>query len=69
MRFERPTGVPVQLRLSGGVASGIEFDAQKVGTTGGQTLLETTGAATAADRYSIEIFGGVNRASVVEIAG
>jgi len=65
VRFERPTGVHVQLKLSGG-AAGIEFDRQKLGGTGGHTLLETTGAADATDRFVIEVTGGANRITVVE---
>jgi DNA-binding MarR family transcriptional regulator len=68
VRMERPTGAHVQLRLSGGTA-GVEFDGQKLGATGGPSLLESTGAGQSADRYSIEVVGGVNRISVVEVAG
>jgi DNA-binding MarR family transcriptional regulator len=64
-RFERPSGAHVQLKLSGG-AGGVEFDGQKLGATGGHTLLETTGAAEAADRFVIEFTGGSNRITVVE---
>lgn len=65
LRFERPTGVHVQLTVSGG-AAGVEFDRQKLGGTGGQSLLETTGAADASDRFVIEVSGGANRIAVVE---
>jgi DNA-binding MarR family transcriptional regulator len=65
VRFERPTGVHVQLKLSGG-AAGVEFDRQKLGGTGGHSLLETTGAAEAIDRFVIEVTGGTNRITVVE---
>jgi len=68
VRMERPTGAHVQRRLSGGTAGG-EFDGQKLGATGGPSLLESTGAGQSADRYSIEVVGGVNRISVVEVAG
>src|SRR4029077_8264575 len=68
VRMERPRGAQVQLRLSGGTA-GVEFDGQKLGATGGPSLLESTGAGQSADRYSIEVVGGVNRISVVEVAG
>ena len=64
-RFERPAGVHVQLQLSGG-AGGVEFDRQKLGATAGHNLLETTGAADAADRFVIEVNGGVSRIAVVE---
>jgi len=65
-RFERPAGVHVQLKLSGG-AGGVEFDRQKLGGTGGHSLLETTGAAEATDRFVIEVTGGANRIAVVEV--
>jgi DNA-binding MarR family transcriptional regulator len=65
VRFERPAGVHVQLQLTGG-AVGVEFDGQKVATAGGKSLLETTGAAAASDRYVIELTGGANRIAVVE---
>ena len=65
LRFERPAGVHVQLLLKGG-AGGVEFDRQKVGGTGGQSLLETTGAANASDRFVIDVAGGANRITVVE---
>ncbi len=68
LRFERPTGVHIQLRLMGG-AAGVEFDGQKLGATGGHALLETTGAAGVGDRFEIELNGGTNRISVVEIGG
>jgi DNA-binding MarR family transcriptional regulator len=64
-RFERPAGVHVQLKLSGG-AGGVEFDRQKLGGTAGHSLLETTGAAEASDRFVIELTGGASRIAVVE---
>ncbi len=67
-RFERPAGVHVQLKLSGG-AGGVEFDGQKLGSTAGHNLLETTGAAEASDRFVIEVTGGASRISVVEAGG
>jgi DNA-binding MarR family transcriptional regulator len=66
-RFERPRGVHVQLKLSGG-AAGIEFDGQRLGATA-DSVLETTGAADAADRFAIEVTGGSNRLTVVESGG
>jgi len=64
-RFERPAGVHVQLKVSGGVG-GVEFDAQKLGATGGITLLESTGASDAEDCFVIDITGGCNRITIVE---
>jgi len=67
-RFERPKGVHVQLQVAGG-AGGVEFDRQKLGATGGPTTLETSGASQAADRFVIDVTGGVNRISIVETGG
>jgi DNA-binding MarR family transcriptional regulator len=64
-RFERPIGAHVQLLLNGGSA-GIEFDRQKLGATAGHSVLETAGAAEAADRFVIEVTGGAHRLTVVE---
>jgi DNA-binding MarR family transcriptional regulator len=64
-RFERPAGVPVRLKLSGGAAR-IDFDDQRLGGTGGHTVLESSGAADASDRYQIEITGGASRIIVTE---
>jgi len=63
-RFERPTGVPIQLQISG-AASRIEFDRQKLGATVGPSLLETPGAGTADDRFVVEV-GAAGRITVVE---
>jgi DNA-binding MarR family transcriptional regulator len=64
-RFERPTGVHIQLRLSG-AAGRVEFDRQKLGGTAGASLLETVGAAEATDRFVIEVTGAASRITVVE---
>ncbi len=63
-RFERPAGVPVRLKLSGGAAR-IDFDEQRM-SGAGHTFLESSGAATAADRYQIEITGGASRITVAQ---
>lgn len=65
IRIERPTGVPVRMNLKGG-AGGIEFDQQKLGGTGGLTL-ESSGAASASNRYELEFTGGAQRIVVVEV--
>lgn len=64
IRIERPTGVHVQLNLTGG-AGRIDFDQQRLGATG-DTILETTGASDAPDRYSIDIVGGAGRITITE---
>ena len=67
-RIERPAGVPVQLRLSGG-AGGIELDRQRLGAVGGNTVLESAGSSKASDRYTIDINGGASRIVVREAGG
>ena len=64
LRIERPVGVAVRLKLNGG-AAGIEFDRQRLGATGGNTVLESAGPSTG-DRYTIELNGGANRITVRE---
>jgi DNA-binding MarR family transcriptional regulator len=68
VRLERPNDVHVQLKLSGGAGS-VEFDHQKLGATGGPTVLETTGASNAEDRFVIEMLGGASRVTVVGAGG
>lgn len=64
IRIERPTGVAVRLKLHGG-AGRIDFDQQRLNGPG-DTLLETTGADDAADRYLIDIVGGAGKITVTE---
>ena len=64
-RIERPTGVPIQLQISG-AAGRIEFDRQKIGGSAGPSVLETAGAAAASDRFVIEVNGAASRITVVE---
>ena len=61
---DRPEGVAVQLRVDGG-AGGIAFDRQRLGGVGGGTVLESTGADRAADRYVIELNGGAGNDTFV----
>ena len=65
VRVERPTGVPVRLTLKGG-AGRIDFDRQRLNGSG-DTLLESTGAKGASDRYLVEIVGGAGRITVAEV--
>ncbi len=66
IRLERPAGSALRLRIGGGAAH-IEFDGMKVGPAGGHPSLESPGASSAADRFSVEIEGGVSRLTVAEI--
>ena len=67
VRIERPAGAAVRLELTDG-AAGIKFDDQTllVAGTGGGAVFESKGASGAADRYLIEIKGGVSRITVTE---
>jgi DNA-binding MarR family transcriptional regulator len=64
VRIERPTGVPVRFTLEGG-AGRIDFDGQRLNGTG-DTILETTGVATAADRYLVSLVGGAGKITITE---
>jgi DNA-binding MarR family transcriptional regulator len=66
IRIERPAGAAIRMKISGGAAN-VEFDGTKVGPIGGHPNLESTGASSAADRYSVEIDGGVSRLTVAEV--
>jgi DNA-binding MarR family transcriptional regulator len=68
LHLERPTGVPVQLRIDGG-AGAVALDRQKLGGVGGGTVLESQDAARSADRYAVELAGGAGRIVVRETNG
>lgn len=63
IRLRRPAGVPLSLRVAGG-SGRIDFDGQRLGGVGGETVLESAGASQAADRFVVELVGGVGRVSV-----
>jgi hypothetical protein len=65
LRIDRPAGVPVRLKIAGG-AGGIELDRQRLGSTAGGTILESTGVAGASDLFEIEITGGAAKVQVGE---
>ena len=65
LRIDRPAGVPVRLKIAGG-AGGIELDRQRLGSTAGGTVLESTGVAGASDLFEIEITGGAAKVQVGE---
>ena len=65
LSIDRPRGVPVRLSVVGGV-SRLEFDGQSVGSRGGMTMVESTEAGKAADRYAVEILGGASRVEISE---
>ncbi len=63
IRFERPAGVPVRVRIRGGVGQ-VEIDKQSLGSKGGDATVESRGWANAGDRYSFEVVGGVKTVTV-----
>jgi DNA-binding MarR family transcriptional regulator len=65
LRLERPTGVPVRLRLAGGTSS-VSLDGTGLGARGGASTLESKGWANAVDRYSLDLVGGSKTIEVVE---
>ena len=66
LRIERPLGVAARLKINGG-ASAIEFDRQRLSSSGGGTTLESAGASDALDRYELEINGGASKITVTEV--
>jgi len=63
LRLRRPADVPLTLRVAGG-SRRIDFDGQRLGGAGGETVFESPGASGAADRFTVEVVGGVGRISV-----
>jgi hypothetical protein len=57
VRIRRPGGVPVRLRVGGGVAD-LVLDEQAWGAVGGGLRLETPEAGQVPDRYEVEIASG-----------
>lgn len=65
MRISRPAGVPIALSARGGV-SRLRFDARRVDASGSDLRLESSGFATAPDRYELELAGGVSEMRIRE---
>ncbi|HEY3524238.1 MAG TPA: MarR family transcriptional regulator [Candidatus Limnocylindrales bacterium] len=63
LRLSRPAGVAVRAVVSGGVGR-IEVDGQRMAAQGGNTTLESPGAARAEDRYEVQIVGGAGRLTI-----
>jgi hypothetical protein len=57
--------VPVRLAIQGGSVT-VGLDGQVLGKQGGQVTIESTGWATSADRYSLEVVGGSKSIDVVQ---
>ena len=67
IRFERPAGVPVRVRVKGG-AGQVEVDRQSYGSKSGDTAVESRGWSETGDRFSVEVVGGAKTITVVERA-
>jgi DNA-binding MarR family transcriptional regulator len=67
IRFERPAGVPIKVRIKGGVGQ-VEVDRQSHGKKSGDASVESKGWSETGDRFSIEIVGGSKTVTVVERA-
>ena len=65
MRFERPAGSPVRVRIKGGVRQ-VEVDRQSYGAKSGDVAVESRGWSESGDRFTVEVVGGVKTISVVE---
>lgn len=65
LQIDRPQGVALGASIVGGV-SRLEFDGERLGSTGGLLKIESTGAGKATDRYSVEIVGGASKVEIVE---
>lgn len=63
LRVDRPHGAAIQLRVVGGIGKA-EIDGQHVGGKGGKSLIESRGAGSSANRFTIEVVGGAGRAEV-----
>ncbi|MGA2284099.1 MAG: MarR family transcriptional regulator [Candidatus Dormibacteria bacterium] len=61
--IRRPAGVPVRVRVSGGL-SRLTLDARRLGSAGSGAVLDSSGYETAADRYELVVEGGASRITV-----
>ncbi|HEU4572044.1 MAG TPA: MarR family transcriptional regulator [Candidatus Limnocylindrales bacterium] len=63
LRIVRPAGAAARVRISGGVGR-IDVDGSRLMPRGGETTLDSPGAATASDRYDVEILGGAAKVTI-----
>lgn len=63
IRIQRPRGVPVRLRVSGGSGQ-IDVDGQTLSQRGGEIALDSAGWTGRGRRYAIEIVGGSKRIEI-----
>ncbi len=66
-RLRRPRGVPVTLRVDGGV-SHLTFDGQRYSQIGGERRFISDGFAGSNARYEIEVVGGASRLAIVTLS-
>src|SRR5262245_52730153 len=62
-RFRRPAGVPVAVRVNGGVAR-LRIDGQRFDRLAGDQRFTSDAFASGADRYEIEVLGGASEIRV-----
>ncbi len=60
MTFRRPAGVPIRVRVSGGLSK-LRLDGRPLGAAGGPTVLDSPGYEAAVNRYELELTGGASR--------
>ena len=60
LRLKRPAGSAVRLHLIGGMSK-VEMDGRPAKSFGGESYVDSDGAATATDRYAVEVVGGIGR--------
>jgi DNA-binding MarR family transcriptional regulator len=61
--IRRPAGVPVRVRVTGGM-SRLRLDGRQVGSVGGGAVLDSPGYDAATDRYELSVEGGASRITV-----
>jgi DNA-binding MarR family transcriptional regulator len=61
--IRRPAGVPVRVRVTGGMSK-LRLDGRQVGSVGGVAVLDSSGYEAAADRYELVVEGGASRITV-----
>lgn len=63
LRWHRPAGVAARVEIRGG-ASQLGLDPQYLGAVGGPVELEAPGYSAAAERYAVDVHGGVSQLSI-----
>lgn len=65
--FQRPAGVPVRVRLAGGLSQ-FQLDGQHISAIAGRSDMQSPAYDEARDRYSVELHGGVSHLAVTELS-